>query len=301
MMVRGTFSELLAPGLSEVFHRAYDEEPSKWEQFFNTNSSTRAYEDDFSYGGFELFQQRGELEDLPVRDARPGFTTRYVHRTWANGYKLSRELIDDEMYGVTREFPALLARSARATKESTAAAIFNLGFSASYPGGDAKALFATDHPLYSGGLGTTWSNTFASTTPLSHTALKDAIIQMKRTKADDNIFTPFVPRVLLVPDDLYFKALEIVGTERVPYSADNTTNVVAQQGLQVVAWSYLTDTDAWFLAAPKAQTKLKYYSRWEMTESMEDVERNLSMVHRAFYRCSFGWSDAMGVFGANGS
>lgn len=301
MMVSGTFSELLAPGLQKVFNRAYNEAPEMWTQFFNAESSDRAYEDHFSWAGFEPFQPYKELEDIELRDAKPGYTVRYVHRKWGLGYKLSQELVDDNLYtGVIDQFPAHLARAARATKETVAASIFNLGFSSTQPGGDAKALFATDHPLYGSASGTT-SNTFGSARALSHSALKDAIIQMKRTVADDNIFSPQTPEILLVPDALYFDALEIVGTEKVPYSADNTTNVLRDANLRVVSWSYLTDEDNWFLLAPKSQTKLFYFERWPMRQIMKDIELNQSMVHLAYERYSFGFSDHYGLFGVQGA
>lgn len=301
MMVQGTFSELLAPGLSKVFSRTYNEAPEMWTQFFNAESSDRAYEEHFTWAGFEPFQNYGELEDIELRDAKPGYKVRYVHRKWGLGYKLSQELVDDNLYGgVIEQFPAHLARAARATKETVAASIFNLGFSGSQPGGDGKALFATDHPLY-GSAGGTTSNTFGTPRALSHTALKDAIIQLKRTVADDGIFSPVTPAVLLVPDALKFRAQEILGTDKVPYSADNTTNVLRGENLQVVSWSYLTDEDNWFLLAPKSQTKLFYFERWPLRQIMKDIELNQSMVHLAYERYSFGFSDHYGTFGVQGS
>lgn len=301
MMVQGTFSELLAPGLQKVFSRTYNEAPEMWTQFFNAESSDRAYEEHFTWAGFEPFQNYGELEDIELRDAKPGYKVRYVHRKWGLGYKLSQELVDDNLYGgVIDQFPAHLARAARATKETVAASIFNLGFSGSQPGGDGKPLFATDHPLY-GSAGGTTSNTFSTPRALSYTALKDAIIQLKRTVADDGIFSPITPAILLVPDALKFKAQEILGTDRVPYSADNTTNVLKGENLQVVSWSYLTDDDNWFLLAPKSQTKLFYFERWPLRQIMKDIELNQSMVHLAYERYSFGFSDHYGTFGVQGS
>jgi len=250
MMVEGTFSSLLAPGLNDVFHTAYAEAPQMWDQFFNVTGSDRQYEEDLSWAGFETFQNYGELEDIELRDANEGYTTKYVHRKWGLGYQLSRELVDDNLYsGVIDQFPAMLARSARATKETVAASVFNLGFSASYTGGDGKALFATDHPLAGAGGGTD-ANTFSTTRALSHAALKDAITNMKRQKADDDIFAPTTPAILLVPDALEFRAREIIGSTNVPYSTDNTPNVI-NGALQVMSWSYLTNDDNWFLLAPK--------------------------------------------------
>ena len=299
-MVQGTFSKLLAPGLNQVFHTAYDEATQIWDMLFNMDSSDRAYEEDLSWAGFEPFQNYGELEDIELRDANQGYTTKYVHRKWGLGYQLSQELVDDNLYsGVIDQFPAMLARAARATKETVAASLFNLGFS-SWTGGDSKALFATDHPLAGAG-GGEGANEFTTVKALSHSALKEAITALKRTRADDNIFSPITPAILLVPDQLEHRALEILGTDKVPYSADNTTNVLTRQGLTVVPWSYLTDEDNWFLLAPKAQTKLRYFERWPMRQVMKDREENQSMVHLAYERYSFGYSDWRGVFGVEGA
>ena len=299
-MVQGTFAKLLAPGLNQVFHTAYDEATQIWDMLFNMDSSDRAYEEDLSWAGFEPFQNYGELEDIELRDANQGYTTKYVHRKWGLGYQLSQELVDDNLYsGVIDQFPAMLARAARATKETVAASLFNLGFS-SWTGGDTKALFATDHPLAGAG-GGDGANEFTTAKALSHSALKEAITALKRTRADDNIFSPITPAILLVPDQLEHRALEILGTDKVPYSADNTTNVLTRQGLTVVPWSYLTDEDNWFLLAPKAQTKLRYFERWPMRQVMKDREENQSMVHLAYERYSFGYSDWRGVFGVEGA
>ena len=300
MMVSGTFSSLLAPGLNQVFHTAYNEAEQRWNQFFNLDSSDRAYEEDLSWAGFEPFQNYGELEDIELRDANEGYETKYVHRKWGLGYQLSQELVDDNLYsGVIDQFPAMLARAARATKETVAASLFNLGFS-SGTGGDGEYLFATGHP-FAGSGGGTGDNTPGTATALSHTALKAAITALKRTKADDDIFTPFSPAVLLVPDALEHTAMEILGTDKMPYSADNTTNVLNSVGLAVVPWSYLTDDDNWFLLAPKEQTRLRYFERWPMRQVMKDREENQSMVHLAYERYSFGFSDWRGVYGVEGA
>ena len=298
MIVQGTLSELLAPGLNEVFNTAMNEAPSVWESLFNSNTSNRAWEEDISWTGFEPFQEYGELEDIDLRGVAQGPKTRYVHRKWGLGYQISQEAIDDNLYGTTTEFPAQLARAYRATKETIAATVFNTGFT-TFVGADTKALFATDHTLY-GPAGGTQANTFGTTRALSHTALKDAMINMKRNKADDNIFSPVTPAILLVPDQLEFTAREILQTTGMPYSADNTINAI-QNSLQIVTWSYLTDTNDWFLLAPKAQTKLKYWDRWSLKHVMKDNEDNQSMRHLSYARFSFGFSHWAGTYGVQGA
>jgi hypothetical protein len=124
---------------------------------------------------------------------------------------------------------------------------------------------------------------------------------MKRTKADDDIFSPITPAFLLVPDAKEFRARELLGTEKVPYSADNTTNVLSDSNLKIISWSYLTDEDNWFLLAPKANTQLHYFERWPLNQIMKDKDENQSMMHLAFERYSFGWSDWRGVYGVQGA
>jgi phage major head subunit gpT-like protein len=217
------------------------------------------------------------------------------------GYQLSRELVDDNMYGNIRQFPEMLARQARHTKETVAASVFNNGFSTSFTGADGKPLFATDHPLR-GSAGGTQANKFSTARALSHSALKDALVELRQNKADDGTFSPITGAVtLLVHPDLEFRALEILGTERVPYSADNTTNVLRDRSISVQVWPFLTDTNAWFLGADKSRTKLKYFERWPLTQNMEDIDRNLSMVHRVYERYSVGWSHFSGLWGDEGA
>jgi len=298
-MVSGAFSRLLAPGLQKVFHRSYNEAPEMWQNFFKLEKSDRAFEEHFNWAGFEPFQSYNELEDIELRNAKPGFTVRYVHRKWGLGYQLSQELVDDNQYsGTIEQFPAHLARSARATKETVAATIFNQGFAAGQPGGDGVSLFNAAHPLQ-GFAGGTTSNTIA-TTALSHTALQAALVQLKRTRSDDSIFSPVTPKILLVPDQLGAAAREILGTPTVPYSTDRTINTLSDSGLQIVEWSYLTSPTAWFLLAPKEQTGLHYFERWPMRQIMKDIEENQSMKHLAYERYSFGFSDHYGTWGTQG-
>lgn len=305
MMVRGDFSELMAPGLNDVFTTTYGEVPSVWEQLFEMNSSDRGWEEDLSHAGFEGFQPYEELEDIQLRDAKQGFKTRYAHRKWGGGYQLSRELVDDNLYsGVVERFPAELARAGRKTKETVAASTFNLGFAAPIsggrPGGDGQQLFSTAHPM-AGATGGTNSNTFATARALSHSALKDAIVAMKKNRDDTDTIDPISPSILLLPTELVFDAKEILGTDKVPYSADNTTNVLTSEGLTILEWPYLTDPAAWFLLAPKGQTRLRYFERWALEQHFEDITRNQSMVHYTFERYSLGFSDYRGTFGVPGN
>lgn len=302
MIVRGTFSELLAPGLNEVFNRTITEVPPVWTELFNTYSMDRAYLEDYSWAGLEGPREFGETEPIPLSDPRTGYKTRYVAHKVGNGYRVSREAIDDIQYaGVLEAMPQSLVRGARAYKEIAAASIFNQGFTVN--GGDGVPLFSTAHPLF-GATGGVVSNRFATARPLSHAALKDAIIASAKNVDDTGILNPYTLRNLVVPRDLQFKAQEILGTDRVPYSADNTVNVLASQGLRVIVWDYLDNNGEqsnWFLTSDKSATKLKYFERYPLTQIATDIEWNMTMKYGIYEAYAFGFSDFFGTFGVEGA
>lgn len=300
MIVRGTFSELLVPGLNEVFNRTVTEQAPVWPTFFNTNAMDRAFVEDFSWAGLEGPAEFKETEPIPLADPLPGFKTRYVARKYGRGYRISREALDDNLYsGVLETLPQSLVRGARAHKEIAAASIFNTGFTTAL-GGDNQPLFSTAHPLF-GATGGTVSNRFNSARPLSHTALKDAIIQLAKNVDDTGIPSPVTAKYLVVPRELQFDAQEILGTDKVPYSADNTTNVLPGQGLQIVVWDYLVADDAWFLLDDKSNTRLKYFERYPLTQVAEDIDWNMTMKYGVWEKYGFGFSDFVGTFGVPGA
>lgn len=300
LTVTGSFAETIGPTIYTIFDRAYNEVESVYPELFNMETTDRPYNDTMSVVGLEPFQEFREAENIPVRKAREGFKTRIVQRKWGLGYAVTREFIDDNYYDIVNRYPEWLARSARATKESVAASIFNLGFSNTVLGGDGEPLFSTSHPMYGAG-GGTQANTFATPRALSSAALQEAIIAMKRTVDDTGIFSPVQPAVLLVPDHLAFRAQEILGSPQVPYSADNTINVMANQNIRVIVWSYLDNTDNWFLLAPKNQTGLVIYQRDPMEHFMVDRPENETSAYFARERYGLGFTDWTGVWGVQGA
>lgn len=295
--VTGSFAETIGPTLYTLFDRAYNEAPAIANELFNVDTTNRPYEDSLSMVGLGPFQTFGEAEQIPIRKAREGFKTRITQRKWGLGYAVTREMIDDNFYNVIERFPEWLARSQRAARETVAASIFNLGFSNTQLGGDGVPLFSTAHPMYGEG-GGTQANRFTTTRDLSSAALQEAITAMKRTTDDVGIFSPVTPTILLVPDHLEFRAREILGTERVPYSADNTINVMNSQALQIVTWSYLNNGDNWFLLAPKNQTGLQIFERDPLEHFMVDRPENETSVYYARERYGIGFTDFVGTWGS---
>jgi hypothetical protein len=126
--------------------------------------------------------------------------------------------------------------------------LFNNGFSASYTGFDAVALFSTAHPYQSY---PTWSNRGNSSgvdMNLSYDNVGIARTQMRTVKTARQ--RPMRMRsgvILLVPPALEYKGLAIEKSMTRPDTANRETNVVTAGGLRVQVEEDLSSTTAWFL------------------------------------------------------
>lgn len=126
--------------------------------------------------------------------------------------------------------------------------LFNNGFSASYTGFDAVALFSTAHPYQSY---PTWSNRGDANgvdMNLSYDNVAKARTQMRKVKTARQRPTRFRNGViLLLPPDLEYKGLAIEKSSTRPDTANRETNVVTAGGLRCHIEEDLSSTTAWFL------------------------------------------------------
>jgi len=295
-MLRANFTDFTAPGLREAFFDAFGRKETVYDKVYNLGSSTRKSETDSYFTGFGIMPSKGEGVDITYDDAAQGYDVTYTHTTYAQGYRVTEEMIEDDLYEVVTQQNTGLALSAYARIETDAASVFNNGFSSSYTGGDSKELFATDHPLIHGG---TEQNELSTAADLSVTSLQQAILDIEATVDDRGLFVGLEPDVLLIPNGLQFTAAEILKSLYIPYSADNEINALVAKGLRAVSWSYLTDADAWFVICK--QNKLKWYWRRPLTFKDSNDFSTGDALYKASMRYSKGWSHWAGLFGSPGA
>lgn len=268
-VMRGSFEDLLVPGANEVLVDEYNELPSTYDQIFNVDTTGRAFEDDLVLTGIGIAVTKPEGEEITFDKPTFRGKVRYIPTTFGLGYEISREAVDDDLYGALNSRGAAnLARSIRETEEITAAAIFNGAFS-TIQAYDGVSLINTAHP---NGFGGTQPNQPAAPEDLSVSALKDALERFFDLTTDRGLRISLAPGQLTVPVGNWWSAQEILGAPFVAGAGTNdfepgtyTPNVTMQMGLTPVMWRYLTDQDAWFLTSPKAQHKLKFF--WRRTPS----------------------------------
>lgn len=298
----GAGSKLIAPGIRKVLFQGYNERTKEYEAIFNTSTSTRTYEEDVEFVGLGVMAEKAQGNPIIYADPTQGGTKRYTHTSFGGGYRVTREMMDDDLYGVTRaqKMSKELGKGARVVREIRAANVFNNGFGTAdgFPkNGSTQTLFNTAHTLV--GSGGTLSNS-AGATDLAQSSLEAAIIAFNQLTDENGVPIVVIPKILLVPAGIMMVARELLGSEFKPYTANNEINPVKQDGLSLMVNHYLTDTDAWFVLADKSDHDLNFITRTDLEFGYGDDFDTGDMKVKAFQRFSVGYGDWRGVYGAQG-
>ena len=296
MIIRGNISDTLAPGFIEIFNSslAFGEKPPQMTELFNMKTSSRQFEEGSYVSGLGLLATKSEGADVSYDDIIQGLDKRTVHDTWALAYSVSKEAVEDELYGILRELPAALARSTRATIEIDGANVLNNGFDVTYAGGDSLELFSTLHPLLGGG---TQKNELTNPADLDADSLEQAFLDLYATTDDRGILYNLLPKTLVVHPSNLWNAQRLLQSSLDPDSANNAINP-AQGAVRVVVNNYLTDPDAWFLYTDNHKVNWFWRIQPSHDDGMDFDSDTAKFKVRA--RWSKVWFSPWGVFGTPG-
>jgi hypothetical protein len=291
----------LLPGLNALFGLEYARYGEEHKEIFETESSERSFEEETKLSGFSAAPVKNEGSAIAYDNAQEAFTARYNHETIALGFSLTEEAIEDNLYdSLSSRYTKALARAMAYTKQTKAAAVLNNGFDTDYPGGDGQPLFSASHPLISGG---TNSNIPSTPADLNETSLEAAVIQIAAWTDERGLLIAAKPRKLVIPPSLMFVATRLLETELQTNTADNNINAIKSNGSIPEGYAvnhFLTDTDAWFLTTD-VPNGLKHFVRTPMSTSMDGDFDTGNVRYKARERYSFGWSDALGMYGSEGA
>jgi len=291
----------LLPGLNALFGLEYARYGEEHKEIYETETSERSFEEETKLSGFSAAPVKNEGSAIAYDNGQEAWTARYNHETIALGFSLTEEAIEDNLYdSLSARYTKALARAMSYTKQVKAAAVLNNGFSASYPGGDGKALFANNHPLVSGG---TNSNIPSTAADLNETSLENAVIQIAAWTDERGLLIAAKPRKLIVPPALQFVATRLLETELRVGTNDNDINALKNNGSIPEGYTinhFLTDNNAWYLTTD-VPNGMKHFVRTPMSTSMDGDFDTGNVRYKARERYSFGWSDPLGMFGSQGA
>lgn len=295
-ITRTQLQKELVPGLHALFGLEYARYPEQHREIYDVNSSNRSFEEETKLSGFGAAPTKDEGDSIAYDHAQEVWTARYTHTTIAQGFALTEEAFEDNLYdSLGSRYTKALARSMAYTKQVRAAELLNTGF-ATYQSGDAVFLFSASHPLVSGG---TNSNLFSA--DLNETALEDACIQIAKWVDERGLLIASQPTKLIIPVDLRFVASRILDNPDRPATADRDINALYKANAipSVAVNNWLTDTDAWFLKTD-VPDGMKMFVRASLKKSSDIDFDTGNMKYKARERYSFGVSDPLGIAGSAG-
>ena len=291
----------LLPGLNALFGMEYQRYGEEHKEIYETESSERSFEEETKLSGFAAAPVKNEGNAIAYDNAQEAWTARYNHETIALGFSLTEEAVEDNLYDtLSARYTKALARAMAYTKQVKAANVLNNGFSGGPTGGDGKTLFATDHPLVSGGAN---SNTQAVAADLNETSLENAVIQIAAWTDERGLLIAAKPRKLVIPPSLQFVATRLLETDQRVGTADNDINALKNNGAIPEGYAinhFLTDNDAYFLTTD-VPNGMKHFERTALTTSMDGDFDTGNVRYKARERYSFGWSDPLGMWGSQGA
>jgi len=297
---RSSFSDALAPGFRQIFMDAlkFGEKPPTINKIYNMPATPSVqYVDDSYVTGFGLIASKTEGASSTYDDMYEGLDTRYTFDTYSLAYRVTKEWVEDERYGLMKKLPKALGRSVRATIETDGANVLNNGFSSSYTGGpDSLALFHASHTFVTGG---TQKNMLSTTADLSATSYEQALIDLKDSTDDRGIMLDLTPKKLVYANENAWNVRTLFGSTKDPNSANNAINPANDETIEFVEWSYLTDPDAWFVLCDEHELNWFWRVKPDHYQGNDFDTDDAKFKVRA--RWKRGWSSPWGLFASAGA
>lgn len=292
--VRGAFSQLLATGLFSVIYEDLEMHPEEYSQLFNVYPTTKAYEEDQLIAGLGTVPTKPEGENIKQDQPIQGGTVRYTPGAYGLGFQVTREMWDDDQYGIMKKVSSDFAGSIRQTIETSAISTMVNSFSSTktIDGGT----FIGSHTLLGGG---SYSNASATNQAFSVTGIQEQILIFEKMVNERGLLKRSMPETVLLPVDQQFKAQEILHSSYKPFTGTNEINSV--QGRVTPMFNhYLTSTTAWWLLSRRQSHTLKYFWRTQPEFDSQDDFSTKGAAYSVFFRFGNGVTYWHGVTGSPG-
>lgn len=301
-ITRGQFPLLLEPKLSNIWNEAYPQRAVEYTSFVNIRFTGKATVTDYKMTDFGALRLKGEGEAIQYDDPINGPTKSYTPVRFALGYKVTREMRKNDLYGQIDRLERALIKSAVDLQEVTAAYLLNNGFGTtaadgfSATGFDGLQLFSTAHTRLDGG--TAQRNRPSTDVDLSVTAVQNMLIDFHNYKDDRGRPSLIRPKLIIVSPEDQFTAKEILQSEYKPGTANNEINALRDEGLSFMVSHYKSDTDAWMAIGTTHDLNYIWDER-PRTGTDEDFDSEV-IKHKVVEGMFVGFGEWRGTWGTSG-
>lgn len=290
-----SLSELLYPGLKEVFGSHVMQWEPEYTKIFDDVTSNKSYENYQEMISFGAVPESAEGVSTTYDDPSQGYKSQLVNKKYTLGFKVTREMVDDDQYAEISKLSKALAQSVGDTIETLGANILNNGFSGGAAGADGEQLFSTAHKY---GNGSTYSNRIATAADLSMTSYEQATIDIAALTDGRGKKIKVKPKRLIISPTFARVAKQILGSELTPESAYNAINPF-KGDVEFVISHYVTDADAWFLRTSEEGLICQKRVLPEFTKE-NDFDTDIAKF-KTYFRMLFSWYNPRSIYGSPGA
>lgn len=303
-MTRASFPNLLLA--RKYWFALYEQEaisqpPLEFMKVFKEHKTDKKEEKFHEVVGFSVMEETDEYNPAPLDAIMQGYNTTLTPKSYSKRAIISRELWDDEQWGVFQRYVQYFRNAEHETRAILGASVFNGLFTTT--GWDSQYIIDTDHPREDGG--GTISNKLATNAELSATSLEQAFINMSYITDGRGKTLHIKPKYLVVPKALKFDAMRAVQKGGKPGTSDNDHNFIGDENLIIVVFPWLSSSSAWFLVhdgVGKVSHPLKSMNRVPFETDLEhDFDRNKAYKVRCYMRCKYGTVGWRGLYGSTGA
>lgn len=297
-MARGGFSKTITPAFRKIIFETYKERPTEGNKLVNMQTANRAFLDDYQIAGFSTLVEKSEGGPYAIQDVIEGGTKRYTWSTYGLGFRITEEMVEDDLYGIFgSKMSKALGRAVRNNFELVSHSVLNNGFSTSFVGFTAGEALFGDHLTVASQQ--TIRNRPASDVDFGLLALQAAVEHFHNLTDESGLPAVFVPKTVVHSIGDYWMVNQVLKTPQLPGGNLNDVNQIKNEGLSPHLSHYLTDADAWYVIADNHD--MNYFDRVKpMLRTGDDLMSGdaVTMVRR---RNGAGFGDWRGVYGSQGA
>lgn len=301
-ILRSSFQSDLLPIINDWYGDHYKMQEELAPKICEVRASEGAFEVDGVLMGMSTMVKKGESQTLEYDTSRQLYTPRFTHDTWALGFQISMEALQDgKVMKDGRRGAEMLAKAKVETDNILAANLLNNAFTSSktQDGGDTACLITASHPSPVGNL----SNVLTVNAALSEASLESLYIQIRNAVDDRNIRINLKPRKLVVNPNLEPQANRILNSNLRVATTNNDLNFIKESGMfpeGILSTPYITSTTAFFVLTD-AMDSLVFYKRYDSEVESDNIFDTKNAAYSLITRRSVGWINYRGIYGAQGA
>jgi len=268
MHTRGAFNHLLRPGLRRDFRDSYQSFDEEYSKILRIGTMDRAEIEMTSMSGLPRQVVLGEGESYTFVDAELAPKITKTDAQYGLGFGVTKEQMEDDLYGKANQSAKWLGRSTRLTQEYGAADFLDDAFTGSvFTGFGGEALCSTTHTLISSA--GTWSNQISGNLQLGVAGLQAAFELGEQTV--DNRGDPIPVRIdhLIINIANEWMAIQLTQNENQPFTADRNVNATRRKRQLGYTVSHYKDQSGkdWFA---RDSTIHDAHCLWKVKPQFED-------------------------------